>query len=102
MTDEAKIRIREKFGDEEIEVIYRPSPPPPDPHKLLLDGLGYHPPMNQRTYIEDGIRVDQDVAGEAARRIDHLRGRLSSRRPGRARGSPHRPCLVLLRQTPRR
>ena len=61
MTDEAKIRILEKFGDEEIEVIYRPSPPPPDPHKLLLDGLGYHPPMNQRTYIEDGMRVDQDV-----------------------------------------
>ncbi|MCL5734970.1 MAG: CocE/NonD family hydrolase [Actinobacteria bacterium] len=62
MADEGKIRILEKFGDEEIEVIYRPSPPPLPGDKLLLDGLGFHPPFNQRTYIEDGIRVDQDVA----------------------------------------
>src|SRR3990172_13435299 len=62
MTDEAKIRILEKFGDEGVEVIYRPSPPPPEPDKLLLDGLGFHPPFNQRTYVEDGIRIDQDVA----------------------------------------
>lgn len=61
MTDEAKIRIPEKFGDEEIGVIFRPSPPPRGAHELNLDGLGFHPPFNQRTYIEDGIRVDQDV-----------------------------------------
>jgi predicted acyl esterase len=61
MADGGKIRILEKFGDEEIEVIYRPSPPPVDPSQQNLDGLGFHPPLNQRTYVEDGIRVDQDV-----------------------------------------
>jgi predicted acyl esterase len=61
MGDDGRIRIVEKFGDEEIEVIYRPSPPPVDPAEQNLDGLGFHPPLNQRTYVEDGIRVDQDV-----------------------------------------
>ena len=61
MVDDGRIRILERFGDEEIEVIYRPSPPPVDPAEQNLDGLGFHPPLNQRTYVEDGIRVDQDV-----------------------------------------
>jgi len=61
MADDGRIRILEKFGDEEIEVIYRPSPPPVDPMQQNLDGLGFHPALNQRTYVEDGIRVDQDV-----------------------------------------
>ncbi|MCL5736906.1 MAG: CocE/NonD family hydrolase [Actinobacteria bacterium] len=56
------LEIIEDFGHEKVAVIYRPSPPSPTPDKLLIDGLGYHPPMNPRTYVEDGIRVDQDVA----------------------------------------
>lgn len=26
-----------------------------------MEGVGFYPPLNQRTYVEDGIRVDQDV-----------------------------------------
>jgi uncharacterized protein len=61
MTQSDKIKIAERFGDEEIEVIYHPSPPPLDPD---IDNrpVGFHPPFDQRTYIEDGLRVDQDVA----------------------------------------
>ena len=44
-----------------MEVLYRPSPDPVDPMELTLDGLGFYPPVNQRTYIDDGIVVDQDV-----------------------------------------
>jgi uncharacterized protein len=59
--DGGRVTIRETFGNEEIDVIYRPSPEPVDPMQQNLDGLGFHPPFNQRTYVEDGIRIDQDV-----------------------------------------
>jgi len=55
-----RIRILEKYGDEEIEVIYRKSLPISAP-KGGIDGAGFYPPLNPRTYVEDGIRVDQDV-----------------------------------------
>ncbi len=40
--------------------IYRHSQPLSAP-KGGIDGAGFYPPLNQRTYVEDGIRVDQDV-----------------------------------------
>lgn len=65
MADDGRIRIREKFGDEEIEVIFRPSPSSA-PQATADLGFGFepprfYPPLNRRTYVEDGIRVDQDV-----------------------------------------
>ena len=29
--------------------------------KLTLDGLGFYPELNQRTYIENGLQIDQDI-----------------------------------------
>ncbi len=59
---DGKITIREKFNSgKEEDVIYRPSPEPADPMHLTLDGLGYYPDINQRTYIQDGLQIDQDV-----------------------------------------
>jgi predicted acyl esterase len=66
-----KIRKKEKFGDVEIETIYREAkrPPPvveksdeiPDDPMARM-GHGFCPPFNQRTYIaEDGITCEQDV-----------------------------------------
>jgi len=63
MAQKEKIKIHEKFNNGgECDVIYRPSPDPVDPMKLTLDGLGFYPPLNQRTYIEDDLQIDQDVA----------------------------------------
>jgi predicted acyl esterase len=59
--DVERVRIREKFGDEEIEVLYKTSLPLLAPKAQGVDGVGYFPPLNPRTYVEDGIRVDQDV-----------------------------------------
>jgi predicted acyl esterase len=56
------IRIPEKFGDETIDVLYYKSMPLDAPLTAKLPGVGIYPPLNQRTYVEDGIRVDQDVA----------------------------------------
>jgi predicted acyl esterase len=56
------IRVPEKFGDEVIEVLYYRSTPIDAPLETELPGTGVYPPLNQRTYVEDGIRVDQDVA----------------------------------------
>ena len=70
MIDGDRIKILEKFGDEVIEVIFRPSPAGA-PSATQTPGSGFEPPrffpaLNPRTYVEDGIRVDQDVAGQAA------------------------------------
>ncbi|ACV22154.1 Cocaine esterase [Slackia heliotrinireducens] len=60
--DDGKIEIPETFyNGGTVNVIYRPSPEPVDPMKLTLDGLGFYPELNQRSYIEDGLLVDQDV-----------------------------------------
>jgi predicted acyl esterase len=56
------IRIPEKFGNEEIEVIYYRSKPLDAPPDWPLDGCGVFPALNPHTYVENGIRVDQDVA----------------------------------------
>jgi len=56
------IRVPEKFGDEVIEVLYYRSTPIDAPLETELPGTGVYPPLNQRTYVEDGIRVDQAVA----------------------------------------
>jgi predicted acyl esterase len=65
MAADGKIRILEKFGDDAIEVIFRPSPAGA-PATTQTAGSGFepprfYPPLNRRTYVEDGIRVDQDV-----------------------------------------
>jgi predicted acyl esterase len=60
LDDGVRIRIPQKFGDEEIEVLYRHSQPLSAP-KGGIDGAGFYPPLNPRTYIEDGIRIDQDI-----------------------------------------
>ena len=68
-----KIRKKEKFGDVEIETIYREARRAPatiekgadedlpdDPMARM--GHGFCPPFNQRTYLaEDGIICEQDV-----------------------------------------
>lgn len=56
------IRIPEKFGHEEIDVIYYRSKALDAPPDWPLGGSGLYPPLNPHTYVENGIRVDQDVA----------------------------------------
>lgn len=62
MTDNEYVRVAEKFGNEVVEVLYRRSEPLDAPKVFPLAGAGYYPPLNPRTYVEDDIRVDQDVA----------------------------------------
>ena len=68
MADEAQntpreyVRIPERFGDEVIEVLYYQSTPLEAPLETRLPGAGIYPPLNPRSYVEGGIRVDQDVA----------------------------------------
>lgn len=57
-----RVRIPERFGDEEIDVIYYRSPPLDAPLETKLPGTGRFPPLDPHTYVQDGIRVDQDVA----------------------------------------
>ncbi|MDB5556357.1 MAG: putative hydrolase, CocE/NonD family [Rhizobium sp.] len=54
--------IAEQFGGETIEVLYSRSLPLDAPKQFPLAGAGFYPPLNPRSYIEDEIRVDQDVA----------------------------------------
>ncbi len=61
MSERERIRIPQRFGDEEIDVIYFKSPDPASPKDWPLDGCGYFPPLDPRTYEVEGIRVDQDV-----------------------------------------
>jgi uncharacterized protein len=68
-----KIRKKERFGDVEIETIYRearrPAPPKeeaaeggPSDDPMSRMGHGFCPPFNQRTYLaEDGIICEQDI-----------------------------------------
>jgi predicted acyl esterase len=60
LDDGVRIRIPQRFGEEEIAVLYRHSQPLSAP-KGGIDGAGFYPPLNPRTYVEDGIRVDQDI-----------------------------------------
>ena len=67
MADEAQntreyVRIPEHLGDEVIEVLYYQSTPLEAPLETRLPGAGIYPPLNPRSYVEGGIRVDQDVA----------------------------------------
>ncbi|MFH1652195.1 MAG: CocE/NonD family hydrolase [Chloroflexota bacterium] len=45
-----------KYGDEEIEVIYRKTR-----SMANVDPSRYYPPLMPRQYVEEGIHVDQDV-----------------------------------------
>jgi predicted acyl esterase len=54
--------IAEQFGGETIEVLYKRSLPLDAPKQFPLAGAGFYPPLNPRSYVEDEIRVDQDVA----------------------------------------
>ena len=62
MPEDGYTTITEKFDGEETGVIYRRSTPLGAPKDFPLPGAGYYPPLNPRTYVEDGIRVDQDAA----------------------------------------
>ena len=57
---EHEIRKR-RYGGEEVEVLYRHSVPLTD-YNSIPGGWGYYSPMNQRTYEENGILCEQDVA----------------------------------------
>ncbi len=68
-----KTRKKERFGDVEIETIYREARRPPPPGEKGVDeeaaqdpmarmGHGFCPPFNQRTYLaEEGIICEQDI-----------------------------------------
>jgi len=60
-TSREYIKIPEKFGDEIVDVIYYRSTPPEAPLETQLPGTGIYPPLDPRTYVQNGIRVDQDV-----------------------------------------
>ena len=54
--------IRKRIcNGEEIDVVYRHSVPLEDIN-TIPGGWGYYSPMNQRTYEENGILCEQDVA----------------------------------------
>ncbi|WMJ86788.1 CocE/NonD family hydrolase [Anaerocolumna sp. MB42-C2] len=54
-------RIKEIFGNEEIEVIYKKSADATEYVDLEIVGWGFYQALNQRTYAENGIICDQDV-----------------------------------------
>lgn len=54
-------RIKEMFGDEEIEIIYKKSKDPTEFIDRDITGWGYYPELNQRTYEENGIICEQDI-----------------------------------------
>ncbi len=62
MSEREYIRIGEKYGSEEIDVIYYRSTPLDAPLETKLPGTGIYPPLHPHTYVENGIRVDQDIA----------------------------------------
>ena len=57
--------VKEKFGNEEIEVIYRKARTPISPSEgesADISAFGFSPDLNQRTYIaEPGIMCEQDI-----------------------------------------
>jgi uncharacterized protein len=58
--------VKEKFGDEEVEVIYRRARTPKSPSEAGesadISAFGFCPDLNTRTYIaEPGILCEQDV-----------------------------------------
>lgn len=63
MDQTERIRIKEQFNSgEELEVIYRKPGEAANPEDLSLDGLGFYPELNQRSYVvADDILVEQDV-----------------------------------------
>ncbi len=61
MSQPTHVKVTETFGGESISVIYRHSVPLDETKTFPLPGAGYYPPLNPRSYVEDGIHVDQDV-----------------------------------------
>jgi predicted acyl esterase len=56
------VRTRKKIGDEEIEVLSYRSKPLDAPLESQLPGCGVYPPLDSHSYVEDGIRCEQDTA----------------------------------------
>jgi len=54
-------RVKEMFGDEEIEVIYKKSTAATEYVEREIAGWGFYQALHQRTYAENGIICDQDV-----------------------------------------
>ena len=61
MSEREYIRIPQKYGDEEIDVICYKSPPLDAPKEWPLDGCGMFPPLDQRSFVQEGVLVDRDV-----------------------------------------
>jgi predicted acyl esterase len=54
----------ERFGDEEIGVVYYRSKPLDAPLETQLPGCGIYPPLDPHTYVANGVRCDQDTSVE--------------------------------------
>ena len=61
MSGPSHVKVPETFDGEPVEVLYRHSEPMDTPKTFPLPGAGYYPPLNPRSYVDDGISVDQDV-----------------------------------------
>ena len=97
MADEAQntpreyVRIPERFGEEVIEVLYYRSTPPEAPLETKLPGAGIYPPLDPHSYVEDDIRVDQDVAVKLR---DGVTIYVDVFRPDGAAGEKHLPAIL--------
>src|SRR5664279_2776237 len=56
------VTVAESFGDEKVDVWYRKSASPTEYIDRELAGWGFYGDLNQRTYVEEGVVCDQDVA----------------------------------------
>ncbi len=55
---------RREFGDEEFDVLYYRSTPLDAPLETKLPGTGVYPSLAPHTYVDNGVRCDQDTAVE--------------------------------------
>ena len=85
------IKIPEKFGDELVDVIYYKSKPLDAPLDTKLPGCGIYPPFDLHTYVENGIRVDQDTAVKLR---DGVTIYVDVFRPGGSEGEKDLPTIV--------
>jgi len=61
-TPKEYVTKRMRFGDQEFDAPYYRSTPLDARLETALPGCGIYPPLDPHTYIENGVRCDQDVA----------------------------------------
>lgn len=61
MSQPTYVPVTETIAGESVRVLHRHSEPMQEPKTFPLPGAGYYPPLKPRSYVEDGIHVDQDV-----------------------------------------